>query len=53
MALVDGMVPALGPAQLVHWLANLSVSPVLHDAVATEIVALVADGVLGASQALG
>ena len=53
MALVDGMVPALDPAQLVHWLANLSVSPVLHDAVATEIVALVADGVLGASQALG
>ena len=53
MALVDGMVPALSPAQLVHWLANLSVSPVLHDAVATEIVALVADGVLGASQALG
>ena len=31
----------------------LSVSPVLHDAVAKEIVALVADGVLGASQALG
>ncbi|MBY0323689.1 MAG: DUF4114 domain-containing protein [Reyranella sp.] len=52
MAVVDSTVPSVEVSELMYWLAVASRTPTLHDAVAEEIVTLISNHALSATQAL-